>query len=116
MAKSDYLTTPQEAHREKTGRGMLTSIYLNHITREALSQIKCYGYSDEGALRICNKLIYHSIDAYGRSPATYVTPQPPHNPSMQSPAVALDMIDNHWKELRADLSKLLHESLGHSRV
>jgi hypothetical protein len=73
----------------------LVEIYLNHVTRESLSQIKSMGFSDRSAVSIGGQVIKKSLGFSSQS----FSVKPYYNPEISTDA-NVSKIYSHWKLMR----------------
>lgn len=85
----------EESHQGIAGQ-MLAEIYVNHLTREALSQIKTLGFSDRSSVSLCGQMILKGANL---AKSGDFTVQPTYN-NKHSTEQTVTSVFEHWKLIR----------------
>lgn len=88
----------------------LTDTYINHITREKLSQIKSLGFSDKSCVSLYGQMVRMSFNL-AKTPDFTVNPRYDPNKKIER---TVTEIEDYWKGLR-DVLNTLHEAEKGSR-
>lgn len=83
----------------------LADAYINHLSREKLSQIKSLGFSDKSTVSLYGQMVLMGL-SLAKSPD--FTVQPLYNPN-RSIEETFAEIDGHWKGLR-DVLNTIHKA------